>query len=620
MKMKYTHAKLASASALIAVVLFLAINLLSNTLFTSARVDLTADRLYTLSDGTKKVLKEIKEPITLRFYFSNKLANGYPAVKSHAEHVKAMLQDYANQNSNITLKIIDPEPFSDEEDEAVREGLKGAPIDQNGTKLYLGLVASNSVDQTQVIPFFSFDRAKFTEYDVTRMLSDLANPHRTKVGIITTIPMELPNIAGLMGGRQSMAASPWAVIQQARQLFDVTTIDTKKEAIPDNIDVLMVVHPHGFSDKLWKAIDQFVMKKGRAIFFVDPDVAYGNEKPESKASDPSRLFSAWGVDVNMNKVVGDRIAATPMPAQGPAGDSGMQLAYLPNLTLTDKSDFNQNDIISASLNTIHVMTAGAVNVTESSGLKLIPLIQTSPRSTLLDVRQLRFGGRAQAGYLLQNFHSDNKQYTIAARIEGKLKSAFASDPGALKESKDNANLIVVADTDLLRDNAWVHVQNFLGYQLMVPKADNGSFVINAMDNLGGTGDLISLRTRGTGTRPFTVVDNLRKQAQEQFLDKEKELQGELKRTEVELNRLQNSSNSGQSLALSPQQQMELERFRQKKVEIRKQLRGVQHDLNREIEHLGSWLKFINIALVPFIVAVFAFVILVYRNRKQAGGR
>jgi ABC-type uncharacterized transport system involved in gliding motility auxiliary subunit len=473
----------------------------------------------------------------------------------------------------------------------------------------------------QAIPFFVFDRERFIEYDVSRMISDLSNQKRIKVGLISSITMELPNIEGLINPDQ-MGAAPWAVLQQARQLFDVVAIDPVQDDIKigDDIDMLMVVHPQGFSDDLLFQIDQFVMRKGRVLFFVDPDVAYGGADPQSRSSDISKLFNAWGITIDMQKAVGDRIYATALPQR----DSSQSAPFpsLTNLAIQDKSSFNQDDITSADLNIITMTNAGHIRIREDSELSFTPLIQSSIRASLIDVVKLQFN--MDPRQLIEQFRSDNTNYTLAARIQGSLKSAFAGKKATrdfLPASQEEANLIVVADTDILRDNAWVTTQRFLGYQMMIPHADNGSFVVNAIDNLGGSGELITLRTRGTGKRPFTVVDKLRASAEERFLSKERELQSELSRTEEALNQLQrNQGVDQQTLALTPAQQLELERFQQQKIRIRKELRSVQRELNKEIEGLGVWLKFYNIWLMPLIIAGFAVFLMIYRNRQQAGGR
>lgn len=614
------YKQLASITAILAFVLFLGVNLLSSSLFNGVQLDLTEDSLYTLSDGTEETLQSLDERIHLRFFFSNKLANGFPEVKNYAARIQGMLEQYVSESDGkVTLEIIDPEPFSEDEDLAESYGLEGAPVDNSGTKIYFGLVASNSVDQSQAIPFFVFSRDKFAEYDITRMISDLANPERIKVALITSIPMELPNIPGLANLPDS--AGPWAVIEQARQLFDVTTLDIEKEnvKIPDDTSLIMVVHPSGFNEKLLYQIDQFVMNKGRALFFVDPDIANAAQA-DGQTSDIQKLFDKWGIVADMEKVVGDRIYGSPMP-QREGDDTQAKLPILSNLTIDNTQSFNPDDIVSANVNIIKMTHATHIDVKQDSGLTLTPLIQSSPRSTLLNVNMVRFG--APTRQLLREFTSDNVQYNLAARIQGTMKSAFPNKKGEdhKVESAGDVNIIVVGDTDILRNISWVQVKRFMGYQMMMPFADNGSFVINAIDNLGGTGNLITLRTRGTGNRPFTVVEELRKEAEERFLSKERELQEELKRTEEALNRLQRSKGEGaENLALSPAQQLELRRFQEKKIHVRKELRGVQRELNKEIESLGTSLKFINIALVPLIVIVVAFFVLLSRSRKQAGGR
>lgn len=615
-----SYHKLAGIAAILAVILFMTINLLSSALFSSSQLDVTADSLYTLSEGTEEALEELKEPIKLRFFFSNRLANGFPSVKSYATRIQGMLEQYVSESDGqISLEVIDPEPFSEEEDLADTLGLKGAPVDNSGTKLYFGLVATNSVDQTQAIPFFVMDREKFMEYDITRMITDLANAERTHVALISSVAMELPPIPGLVNMPDN--AGPWAVIQQARQLFNVTTVnlDDGKPKIPEDATLIMVVNPQDLDDDMLYQIDQFVMRKGRALFFIDPDQA-NNPNDASEAKKSFSLFDKWGIQVNLEEVVGDRLYASPLP-QREGDEAQAKLPILSNLIIDNQNSFNQDDIVSADLNIIQMTHAGHVALSEGSELVLTPLIQSSPRSTLLNVNMVRFG--APTRQLLRQFTSDNKQYNLAARIQGRFKSAFAgdkNDENYMAESNENANIIVVADIDMLRDNAWVKTQRFLGYQLMQPFADNGSFAINAIDNLAGSGNLISLRTRGTGSRNFEVVDELRKEAEERFLNKEKELQEELKRTEEALNRLQSVKGDGADLTLSTAQQMEIQRFQEQKLRVRKELRGVQRELNREIESLGSWLKFLNIALVPLLVTIIAIILLFIRNKKQSGGR
>jgi ABC-type uncharacterized transport system involved in gliding motility auxiliary subunit len=583
---------LTSSGFLMAIALLLAVNIISNTTLTSARLDLTDNKLYTLSEGTKNILANLEEPITLRFYLSKKLASGLPAISHYTLRVRELLEEYQRlAGDNINLHIIDPEPFSEAEDSAEGYGIQGVPVDNSNTKFYFGLAATNSTDDEKVIAFFSPNREEFLEYDLTQLIYQLNNTKKTVVGLMSSLPIQ--------GDRDSS----WMIVDHLSQLFEIRKLETE---IDDDVDVLMLVHPKDLSDDTLYAIDQFVLKGGKAIVFADPySEAY---KPPtdpknplaamqaSRNSDLSKLFDAWGIEIVAEKVVGDLRAAKKVQMQ--KGNTAVVVTYPVWMDLNAKHNFNKSDIITAKLDNMILATPGAIVKKGDVATKIVPLIETGNVAMKIDVKKL--GMFSQPEDLARDFKQEGK-FTLAARVIGKAKTAFPDNEGSVKES--DINVIVVADTDLLEDKFWVRVQNLFGQKLAMPHAANATFVSNALDNLSGSTDLISVRNRGSSTRPFIKVAEIQQYAEIRFREKEKQLQARLEQAEQKLNSLQNDKQSGNELMLNIQQQQEIERFRQEKIKIRKELRNVQHALQKDIERLETQMMFFNIGLMPILIGI-----------------
>ena len=575
-----------------AIALLLAVNIISNTTLTSARLDLTDNKLYTLSQGTKNILANLEEPITLRFYLSKKLASGLPAVSHYTVRVRELLEEYQRlAGNNINLHIIDPEPFSEAEDSAEGYGIQGVPVDNSNTKFYFGLAATNSTDDEKVIAFFSPNREEFLEYDLTQLIYQLNNTKKTVVGLMSSLPIQ--------GDRDSS----WMIVDHLSQLFEIRQLETE---IDEDVDVLMLVHPKDLSDDTLYAIDQFVLKGGKAIVFADPySEAY---KPPTdpknplaamqapRNSDLSKLFDAWGIEIVAEKVVGDLRAAKKVQMQ--KGNTAIVVTYPVWMDLNAKHNFNKSDIITAKLDNMILATPGAIVKKGDVATKIVPLIETSNVAMKIDVKKL--GMFSQPEDLARDFKQEGK-FTLAARVTGKVKTAFPDNEGSVKES--DINVIVVADTDLLEDKFWVRVQNLFGQRLAMPHAANATFVSNALDNLSGSTDLISVRNRGTSTRPFTKVAEIQQTAEFRFREKERELQARLEQTEQKINSLQTDKQSGNELSLNIQQQQAIVGFREEKIKIRKELRNVQHALQKDIERLETQMMFFNIGLMPILIGM-----------------
>lgn len=602
------------AGLLLIAVAFVAFNLLAGLGLGGARLDLTEQKLYTISDGTKQILGELDEPINLYFFYSDKVAKDLPALRTYAQRVEEMLKAYqAQAGGKIRLHIIDPEPFSEDEDKAAEFGLQGIPLQQGGDSIYFGLAGTNALDDTQVIPFFALDQEEHLEYELSRLVQSLAKPDLPVVGVLSGLQMT--------GGFDMMARQPtppWMVLEQVRQLFQIENLRTDIDQIPEQVSVLWLVHPKNLPEQTLYAIDQFVLRGGKLMVFVDPyaEADSGDMPGEvavDKASNIEALFKAWGLRMVPDKVLGDGSYAMSVNM----GQGQRPVRHAAWLSLPRKA-LDQADIATAGLESVTVATAGILEPLEGAKTRFTPLMQSSEYAMPFEAQ--RFAMLSNPEELIRELEPTGERYTIAARIDGPAQSAF---PDGIEGRKDglkqaeNINVIAVADTDILSDRMWVQVQEFFGQRMPQPWADNGSFTINALDNLTGSEALISVRSRGRFSRPFVVVEELQRAAEQRFRDKEQALQARLAETEQQLAALQRNDDPNQALELTPEQQGALQRFIQQKLEIRKELRDVRYQLNADIEALGRTLKVINIALVPALLTLGVLALWLWRRRRRA---
>ena len=601
------------AGLLLIAVAFLAFNMVSSLALTNARLDLTEQKLYTLSEGSKKILTSLDEPINLHFFFSDKAAKDLVGLRNYAKRVEELLRDYERTaNGKIKLTIVDPEPFSESEDRAAAFGLQAVPLNQGGDKLYFGLAGTNGVDDTQIISFFQPDQEAFLEYELSRLVQSLANPERPVVGVMAGLQVN--------GGFNMMAqqATPaWMIMEEVRQQFKIESLSLDVDKIPDAVSVLMLIHPKDLPEQTLYAIDQFVLRGGKVLAFVDPyseaDTGMGmpGELP-TRVSDLEPLFKAWGVRLVSDKVVGDGAFGMAVGmGQGQAPVRHVGWLNLPGEVL------DQDDVTTQGLDTLTFASAGILEALEGATTQFTPLIQSSTQA--MPYAAQRFGVLNNPGELIRELVPTGERYTLAARIQGPAKTAF---PEGIEGQKDglkeasNINLIVVADTDILTDKMWVQVQDFFGQRIPQPWADNAGFTINALDNLAGSDALISVRSRGRFSRPFVVVDALQREAEARFREKEETLQARLAETEQQLAALQRTDDPSKLLEITPEQQSAVQRFVDEKLKIRKELREVQYQLNADIENLGRTLKILNIALVPLLLTVGVIALWFVRRRRR----
>jgi len=610
-------------------VLFLGVVMLSNVGLRGMRVDLTQNRLYTLSPGTQQVIAELKEPVNLYFYFSRETAaKQAPLLMPYATRVREFLEELAaRSHGKIHLLVIDPQPFSDEEDRAGEYGLQSLQAG-GGEPLYFGLAGTNSTDGHAAIPSFQADREEFLEYDVAKLINELGTPKKPVVGLISSLGLQ-----GQFNPMTGQMGEQWPVLTQLQELFTVRPLTTDVDHIDKDVDVLMLVHPKHWPQKTLYAIDQFVMRGGKVVLFVDPNsgadtAGQDRSNPLAAAmadhsSDLEPLLKDWGVAYDPTQVIGDL-------ERGLEVRTSMQSPPIRHIGILGlgHGDMNQKDVVSATLEKINLATAGSLAALPGAKTTFEALLSSSASAAPIPAQ--RFNALTDPSTLRDGFKPTGIRYTIAARITGPVQSAFPQGapadqkPGAgpplahLSHSAAPANIIIVADTDLLMDYMWVQTRQVFGQRVAQPFANNADFVANILDNLSGSSALISVRGRATFSRPFERVEALRRRADDRLRSKALELQAELQQTETKLTDLQTKRNDQSSLMLSPEQEAELKRFVAEKAHVRKQLRETQRGLDVDINRLESWLKVINIAIVPLLVALAGVIVLWLRRRRRAG--
>jgi len=637
---------LAWASIALAFVLLLSCNLFAANALRNAKADLTQQHLYTISRGTRTILRSIDEPITLRLYYSKALGEAASSYGRYFERVRALLQQYSDiARGKLDVAVFEPAPFSDAEDRAVAAGLRGVRLNQEGELGYFGLVGSNATDNDATIAFFTLDREPFLEYDLTKLIYTLANPKKRVVGLMSGLPLDGGmNPMAMMGGPQSLP--PQLIMEQIRDFFEVKTINQDAKEIPADVDVLMIVQPDRLTAEAAYAIDQYALGGGKVLAFVDPVAeAGGRASPVAMGAAPPsaeliKLLKAWGVDFDPSKAVGDIAHARRVQFGG--GARPLVTEYVTWLGL-DRSDIDQGDVLSAGIERLNLASAGFLSKAEGASTAVTPILFTSPQAMQIPASKLQLAPDPVG--LLREFKPEGKPLTLAARITGEAKSAFpegapkpaqpAADKGADKgkdaggkqadKPKEQAaqpatpaggepaagkphrgsgtvNAIVVADTDLLADDFWVDVRDFLGQRVAIPNASNAAFVVNALDNLSGSEALIALRGRGADNRPFQLVEAIRRDAERRYREKEQALTAKLKEVQDQLAKLETAGDASSAI-LSDADRQAIDKFRGDMLAIRRELRDVKRALREDIDQLDGWLKFANIALVPVLIGI-----------------
>ena len=626
MAKKQFETLLYSAGGVIALAaILIAVNFLTGAF--NPRIDLTEGSVYTLSPGTKAILSKLEAPVKLRFYYTQG-GNSVPVgLKTFAKRVEDLLAEYrAASDGKVVIEKFNPEPDSDAEDSAALDNVEGQ-MTNAGEKFYLGLSVS-FLDQKAAIPVLSPDRERLLEYDITRAISQVSAVKKPVIGVMSGLPVLGRPLNPML---KQQPTEPWVLASELKRSFEVRKVELDAEKIDDDIKVLLLVHPRNIMEATEYAIDQFVLRGGKLIAFVDP-YAYFDQQPDmqnpfggSQAGQSTlfNLFKAWGVDVGMNKVVADLTFA-----------SGAGPRLLPTLLSLNTEALNQEDVVMNQVGTLLVPFGGVFTGKPAEGLTQTVLAHTSKNSMLVDLIIATLSGEPST----RGFEPSGQEQPLAIRLTGKFKTAFPQgkpepfmprgekkkDEGAkkpeaapqLKESAAENSVVLVADVDMITDNAAVEVQDVFGQRLVIPRNGNLAFAQGMVEQFSGDSALITLRSRAAFSRPLTVIRQMEAEAQQSYLGKIKELEDGLNQTQEKLQALQ-KSRSGASNILSPEQQAEIESFRKKSAETRKDLKELRKNLRVETDRLELLTKVVNIALIPLLVTLLGLLLAFAKRRKIA---
>lgn len=645
-----------SGKGLVITGIFLLVSVALISVFPRLRVDLTQDSLYTLADGTRNIVRELERPVELLFFYSEEATADVPQLRTYGTRVQELLQEMEiASEGNVTLRLVDPVPFSEEEDEAVEYGVQRVPLSEGGEEVFFGIVAldPSSVPAEgeeaaagkvfKTIALVRPDQEEFLEYEVAKLITQVANPTPPVVGFLSSVPVD-----GGMNPDTMQPVAPLMIMDTIRQLYTARRVAPDATRIDEDITILMLVHPQALSEQTQYAIDQFVLRGGKVLAFLDPNADSQSQPGQdgvpvarpNQASDLEKLLTAWGVQFDNTRVVADREQALLVNM----GESTRPVTHYGMMGLA-RGSF-AGDIVTTGLQVLNLSSAGAIAPLEGAQTTFEPLVQSSADSGLMDAPL--FKALIDPTILLDEFQATGERYTIAARVSGTVQTAFpegrpapAAEPAAetvdggadaaasaepdptpaveepvaahLSESSGPVNIILIADSDMLNDRLWVQIQSFFGQRIGQAFASNGDFIMNALDNLSGNAELVTIRSRGRYARPFLTVMELQREADLRLREEETELLQNLQQTEAQIAALSSTQDGNQ---LSDEQRAEIDRFNEQQLETRRRLREVQLQLNQDIERLGSVLKFVNTALVPMLLIAFVLLMGVLRGRRR----
>ncbi len=594
--------------------LLVAFNYLAST--APLRADLTEGRLYTLSEGTRRMLKGLEAPVKVKLYVSQGEQAMPVPLRSYAQRVEDLAREMKSiAGANLVIEKYNPKPDSEEEDAAQLDGIEPQTL-ASGEQFYLGLAVTR-LERKQSIPALSPSRERLLEYDLARAIARVASSAKPTVGLMSALPV--------LGEKFNLAtrqpSEPWVLAGELKRDFEVRTVNMTATSIDPEINVLLVIHPRDIQEATEYALDQFVMRGGKLVVFVDP-YAYFDPLPSpipgvgggGTSSTLPRLFKAWGVTMDPGKVIADVVFA-----------SGGGARYTPTVLSLNRTAFNRDDVAASQIETLLYAFGGAFDLKLAEGLKATELVKSSPNSMLVDNAVATASGDAAT----KAFKPEGKSRPLAVRLTGKFRSAFPGgapnsdrkgerEKAHLAEAAKDNSVVLVADADMLQDGAAVDVQEVFGRRIIVPSNGNLAFGQGLVEQLAAGDELGSLRSRAAAFRPLTVVREMEARAQAQYFGKIQGLEAELQKTNDKLQELQKARGGGAKSAqiLSPEQQAELENFRKRVAETRKELKELRKNLRQDAESLVFWTKVANIALMPLLVAAAGLGVALVRRRRQ----
>ena len=620
-------------SVVLLLICLVAVNVMAS--FIPLRFDLTEERLYTISDGSRKILESLQEPVRINFYYSRNNAELPPNFKTYAQRVQELLEEYAAiSNGQLILEISDPKPDTEEEEWAQKYGIKSITL-PSGNTVYFGAVVS-MLDQEMLLPYFDQRRQEFLEYDITQAIQKVSSTSTSKVGLLSAL--------NLQGGRSRIPGQPplqkWVFQSELEKSVSVENLPLSTEEIPDDISLLIVLHPRGFSPRLQYALDQYVLRGGRLVVLLDPNARADMTSPENQfgqqpqlASDLPDLLKTWGVEYDSTKVVGDRLHSTQV-------NTGQGVMSFPMWMTFRTQSLDQEHPITAQLENLLFVEAGSLKKAAESQTDFTALLSLSEQSGLIDAFRLRFSAPDQ---LSRDMKVDDSAKAVMAITAGNFSSAFPNGQPAkeikdtqaqaaadeseaetplkhthLNESADRNSILLFSDVDFLSDQFSVQKLNFLGQSIIQPTNDNLNLMLNAAEHLSGNEALMSIRSRGRFSRPFTRILAMQKQSQLLHQTEERQLLSQLDEVQQRLNSLlESAGKQGQKeVILPPEVQEEIQQFREEERQARRKLRDVRKILRQDIERLGQGLLLLNMLLVPLIIGIIGVFVYRYRTRQR----
>ena len=634
MKGKFDSLLYSVVGVIAVLIIIVAINLLGG--FLKFRSDLTENKLYTLSDGTKKILNKLDTDVVVRFYFSKDTASMPVPLRTYAQEVQDLLDEY-QQYSHGKVKIIklDPKPDSDAEDSANLDGIEGQAVDLND-KVYLGIAVS-CLDAKTTIPYLSPDRGNLLEYDLSRAISSVANPKKAVIGVMSALPVTGRESSPMMMQQRQQPSQPWVFLNELKENYVVRDVPLTTDKIEDDVSVLVVVHPQGIADVAQFAIDQFLLRGGKMVALLDPysfvEVQSAGQYGGGAGYDStlSKLLPAWGIDYSVKKLIADPTFATQVQRENDVQSD-------PTILSVTSDGINKEDALGAAVTDLLMPFAGALIGKPAEGLKEDVLVKSSTQAGLIDVSLLEAGPDA----IRKELKSANTAYPIAIRLTGKFKTAFpegkpeskpaeeptptpkaaaspspAAKEAPLKEGKSEGVVILVGDSDFAYDAIAGRAQQVLAQTVFVPSNSNLNFIQSSVEQLAGDSDLIGIRSRASGNRPFVVVNKMETAAQQKYQSKIDELEDNLNQARQNLAALQTSKQSDQKMLLSPEQQAEIKKFQENEATVNKELKQVRKNLRQEIDSLQTSVKWVDIAAMPVIVTLVGLALALVKRRRRA---
>ena len=589
-------------SILFSIIIFLCVNIITNNAFNSSRIDFTEKKLYSLSNSTIDLLKNLNEPIHIRLFVSGNLIKEVPQLSTYARRVETILKSYSNISSGkITLEVIDPKPFSDEEDRAVGMGINSFSATEMSDALYFGLAATNSTTGQKNIPIFSPERETFLEYDLSSLISELSQIKKPVISIIDNL--------GLMADSR-IGKPEQQILKQMNEMFEVEMVNESNNKLNNNTKVLMIIHPKFLSDETLYMIDQWVLKGGATLIFLDPYAETEVSRqpgtpPMNPRSNLKKLLDTWGIKFDNKKAVLDSEFGFRITRNINGRD--IQVTNYPWLNIRGNG-LNKAESSLSNLSTIVMTTAGSLEKV-SKDIVFEPIITTSRKSGLGDAQKAG-NPKNDPRDLLSNINSDNNNLTLAGWLKADLKSSFGAKEnvkdGQLLKSQNKSNVLLVSDADMLMDRNWLTQRGAF--------ANNGDFVLNIIEKMIGGNALSDLRGKSTSWRPFDKIIELEKIAEEKFLLEEQRLAKKLKEMENKIRDL-TQNNDDNSDVLSPETIEAIDGFKAEMMSTRSQLRSVKFDLRRDVENLKRWVIALNVAIIPIIFAGLALILSLRRKKS-----